>query len=607
MTGEQVGRQSSVKSAMSLEERTWSFSGVWILVFGALPLAAYWLVLIHYLGVQWSAFEQYNYGWSVPFLCLYLIWDVLRNEEAQADPLAHSPTLYTLPSPLSYLLLSLCALLYAVARFVQEANPTWRLTSLLWTLSVIGLTLLTLQLWPDCTTQNSDNSKLIPLGAGQNSKLRTLLFPIAFFLVAVPWPSGLETPLVQTLKQLNVGATIELLGLSGTPAIQHGNVIQISTGAVGIDEACSGIRSLQATLMISLFFGQIYRLSILRRCALCLTGFALAFVFNVGRTLLLTRVGEAKGLGAIASWHDPAGVTILLGCFISLWLVALAMKKIHAQRSPPTHPLTHSPTYPPTHPHPSFSPLLLTLALWFAIVEGGTQLWYRLHDRAAVGQANWSVQWPDDPAFKMVPIPNAISGQFRYDQGLEGEWQDRNGAQWQLYYFRWLPPSSLEKRVNIHLAKTHGPEKCLPAIGMTLRSDLGISVITTSPAGEDRRWKLGAGAATASHNPEIAGSGRDPSTAFSSSLSPFHLAVHQFEFEASGRTLHVFYGIYEDQTGSAVLANRRLTRASRIEAALTGSRNYGQRFLEAAVWGYDRADDAKSAFVRELENLIKVR
>jgi len=71
-----------------------------------------------------------------------------------------------------------------------------------------------------------------------------------------------------------------------------------------------------------------------------------------------------------------------------------------------------------------------------------------------------------------------------------------------------------------------------------------------------------------------------------------------------GRTLHVFYAIYEDATGSEVLANRRLDTLSRIRAALSGSRNYGQRFLEIAVSGYDRPEDARAALERELSKLI---
>ena len=96
----------------------------------------------------------------------------------------------------------------------------------------------------------------------------------------------------------------------------------VPVGGVGIDEACSGIRSFQATLMISLFLGELYALSVRRRALCVLAGFGLAFVFNVGRTLLLTEVASAKGIGAIASWHDPAGVTILVACFLSVWALA---------------------------------------------------------------------------------------------------------------------------------------------------------------------------------------------------------------------------------------------------------------------------------------------
>ena len=59
--------------------------------------------------------------------------------------------------------------------------------------------------------------------------------------------------------------------------------------------------------MISLFFGELYGLTALRRAFCVVAGFALAFIFNVGRTFLLLWVASAKGIGAVASWHDPAG------------------------------------------------------------------------------------------------------------------------------------------------------------------------------------------------------------------------------------------------------------------------------------------------------------
>src|SRR5664279_2517098 len=44
------------------------------LLFPLCILGCYWAILIYYLGAQWSVYEQYGYGWAVPFLCLYLLW-----------------------------------------------------------------------------------------------------------------------------------------------------------------------------------------------------------------------------------------------------------------------------------------------------------------------------------------------------------------------------------------------------------------------------------------------------------------------------------------------------------------------------------------------------
>jgi exosortase len=545
-------------------------------VFYLLPLACYWLVLIYYMGAQWSVFEQYRYGWAVPFLCLYLLWRRIAQVSPPADPasapISHStlnPQASTLlapshlPSSIFYLLLVFFALLYAAARFLHEANPVWRLTSWVWALAVLGLTLLLLRA--------TDRASRFTLHASR------FTFPICFFLVAVPWPSGLENFLTQSLMRLNVTSTVELLGLFGVPAVQHGNVIEVGTGVVGIDEACSGIRSLQATLMISLFLGELCRLGLARRLWLVLSGFALAFVFNVGRTLLLTGIAAAKGVKAVGSWHDPAGVTILVGCFLSLWLLALRLKgkSLTTQASKSdigSSMFDGDPQHPPATLNPSafgLQPLAFGLLAWFVFVEGGTELWYRLHEQPAAHAVNWSVPQPaGDAAIKIVEMPAGIRGQFRADEGIQLRWQDASGAEWQLYYFRWVPALSLRKRVAVHLAKTHGPEKCLPAAGMKLRSDVGMARME---------------------------------------MDGLDFGMHQYEFEAEGKPVQVFYGIYEDQGGGGELANRRLTPVSRIHAALAGSRNYGQRFLEVAVAGYARPEDARAALPNELQKVIRVQ
>ena len=441
--------------------------------------------------------------------------------------------------------------------------------------------------------------------------------------------------------RLNVATTVDLLGVIGIPAIQHGNVIEIATGRVGIDEACSGIRSFQAALMLSLFFGELYRLTVRRRVWLVLLSFALAFLFNVGRTLLLTHVASTNGVGAVASWHDPAGITILVACFLSVWLLALWLKrgtrvspissgvaqtsspasfanlpavkspdfrtpssKLDVQGSmsnlpparssslsaggegrgevaPPSSDLPPPPSLvqgskfdvPSTRLHPPSSLFHLRwvsvgLLAWLILVESGTAFWYRSHEHRAAGTTEWSVNLDAaGPAVTKVVIPPNIRSQFKADQSLQGRWQDPSGNAWQLYYFRWRTADSLKGRVAIQMAKVHGPEICLPAAGMGLESYLGVITVR---------------------------------------LGKMELALQQYFFTAGGRPIHIFYGIYEDPTGGAVLANRRQNTTSRIKAALAGSRNYGQRFLEVAVSGYEKPEDAKAALVDELGKLIKI-
>ncbi len=89
------------------------------------------------------------------------------------------------------------------------------------------------------------------------------------------------------MTRTDTGASVELLGWLGIPAMPHGNVIEVATGMVGIDEACSGIRSFQATLMISLFLGELYSLNFARGAGLVLGGFMLSFLLNLTRMTLL--------------------------------------------------------------------------------------------------------------------------------------------------------------------------------------------------------------------------------------------------------------------------------------------------------------------------------
>ena len=543
-----------------------------------LSLAAYWAVLIYQLGAQWSAYEQYNYGWAVPFLCAYLLWQRLTNHESRISPPA---TRFHLPSSIFYSLFALLALLWFIARWLHEANPIWRLTSWVLALVVVSLTLLVLSSF--LTDYRSHRTPPVHQSSSSifHLRLSDLVFPICFFLVAVPWPTGIELGVTQFLMQANVATTTELLAVVGIPALQKGNVIEIATGLVGVDEACSGIRSFQATLMIALFLGELYRLSGRRRAGLCLTGFALAFFFNVGRTFLLVYVASRRGIEAIAQWHDPAGITILVGCFVGLWVVALLLRR--AEPSPPrtgrgqgevSNPASPGSLHPPSPGSAfpvqlcSFQRLSLALLGWFIFTEVAVEVWYRAHETRAAAAQQWTVRWPVGQAsFKRVELSERVQAWLAFDEGGQCAWIGPDGSWWQMFYFRWQPSRSLYARVRSQLNKTHRPEHCLTGSGMKQVGDLGPG-----------RYDCGG----------------------------VQLALNRLLFESDGKLLRVFYAQYEDSAKPELLASYRANTAQRLAAARAGSRNYGLRILELAVAGNLDEQQADAALQLQLEQVIQV-
>src|SRR5256714_10346106 len=343
----------------------------WLIVLVVFGLI--WFELINQLKPEWWLNPQYNYGLIVPLLAIYLFWKRWRIRPAPEPPAMRA---------FAVLFIFLSATLFLPIRFLSEANPDWRLLSWLLALVVAAISLSFIYL------------------AGGRAWLRHFAFPVLFFLVAVPWPVRIEQLVIQDLMRIVTAINVTLLQLAGVPALQHGNVIEVGSGFIGIEEACSGVRSLQATLMISLFLGELYSFKISRRVVLVVIGALLAFICNVVRTAILVWVGTTKGINTIESWHDPAGLTILIVCLFGLWISSLIMMRRGTEL--PVAKITDSNTTPAA---PNYS-LLFALAMWLLLVEAGVQFWYHSHQVPI--SSRWTVSWPESEAnYKPVPIAAA--------------------------------------------------------------------------------------------------------------------------------------------------------------------------------------------------------
>ncbi len=213
-----------------------------VFALSVLFLAALWFGLCRELSGEWSVNEEYNFGWFVPFFALYLFW--LRWEDRPQIEIRSPKSEIRNRQTIAALLAIPVLLLLLPVRLFEIANPEWRLLAWLYAFAVVKLTLLLL--W----------------SAGGRAWLRHFAFPVAFIFIAVPWPTALEVPVIQGLMRLVAHVAAETAMLLGTPAQVEGNLIRVSNGLVGVNEACSGIRSLQTSLMIGLLFGEVKRLSV---------------------------------------------------------------------------------------------------------------------------------------------------------------------------------------------------------------------------------------------------------------------------------------------------------------------------------------------------------
>ena len=542
------------------------------LFFGAL-----WFILCRQLTGEWSVNEQYNYGWFVPFFSLYLFW--LRWQD-RPPPIRISNFEFRILTVGAVVAL----LLLLPVRLFEIANPEWRLLAWVHATAVVTLTLFLI--WR----------------AGGRAWLRHFAFPVAFIFIAVPWPTPMETPIIQGLMRIVARVAAETAMLLGIPAQVEGNLIRVSNGLVGVNEACSGIRSLQTALMIGLLFGELKRLSILRRVALVAGAVAIALFANFFRAVFLVTVAATENISEVSRWHDIAGYTIIALVFVGTMGLAywLGRSEIRHQRSEvPGRWLVVRSSY------------LVAALCWLLFVEIGTAAWYRVHERNLVSTAPWSVQWPEQsPNFRKLKMDSEIRGVLRFDDGEGAAWtlrslvssenaplakafgvakQRASGTQVNgpgentisclLYVFRWKPG-----RNSALLANLHRPDVCLPAGGWSQVADVGVRNYPVSAA--------------------------------------FQLPFRHFEFQRAfgdspPQTAHAFYCLSEDRAAGSSASRQganlpgmsgsrsEWTRAERLRTVLEGRRHLGQQVIEAIFISSEpfSAADAEShlrALVRDV-------
>jgi exosortase len=384
------------------------------------------VLFVFQLKGEWTLNPQYAFGWGVPILGMVLF---LKRWQDRPVPSIRGDSKWVLGA------VAVLLAAWLPLRTIREANMDWRLIE--WIIGFGTVALLAMVLW----------------WMGGRSFTAHFFVPVFFLLLAIPWPTRLESFVVQTLTGAVVMVVVEAMRWMGVAAWASGSVIQLPTGSVGVEEACSGIRAFQGAVMCSIFIGEMFRLTILKRAFLLLIGIACALSLNFGRTLFLSLAAAHGGNDSVSIWHDGTGIVTLLSCFAVLWTAGLLLRGRSTPRA--------------AGGDFDFRAISLRAALgfvaWIVFVEGATSLWFKLRRPNSGKEILWAINPSTMPNLKKQPIPERVQSILRFDEGLLLQSQNTAGPQLWVYALTWKRGSS-----GTPLARYHSPEVCLPAAGFKL-------------------------------------------------------------------------------------------------------------------------------------------
>lgn len=480
----------------------------------ALPVVV-WLLLCRRLQPDWQLNPQYSHGWFVPFLVL-LLW----NRRWPDRPTSNLAKPHSLPWPLILVLLTAALL---PTQLLLQANPDWRAPYWLWAILAWGITLT-------CLAHR-----------GGLPWVRHFAAALSLMFFAIPWPSPLEQQVNTWLLGGVVMTTSEILNLLGMAVARSGNTLVFAQGQLGVEDACSGIRSLHGSLMIAYILGELGRWTWPWRIGLLALAILDAFALNSLRAIILGWKAVLHGTEKADQWHDPIGISITI---LTLSLLLLTYLIVERKLSHSTHTNAQNLNRVP-------GPIAIWGVASSALMLSGTviasTIWFDTHTDAS-NIKELVIKWDAiGLPIQREEIPYRARTQLRYSKGSSRSWRTTTGSKVTAYWFRWD-----RDRISLFNA-VHRPEVCLPSVGLQwIESTEPVSVTTSDGA---------------------------------------ILQFQGHQFTSLGRPIFVWFGVWDQHLSAIELEG---TSMNRLRNTWERKRAQSRQSIELILSGHRTWDEAKN-------------
>jgi exosortase len=169
----------------------------------------------------------------------------------------------------------------------------------------------------------------VTLLAGGRRALKWAWPAILYLAFMIPLPGAIAGLLSQPLQRIATIASTWLLQLFGVPAISRGNVIWLTTGNIGVVEACSGLRMLMLFLAITVGASFLIQRPLWEKVFVALSALVIGVVTNIIRITVTAILHEYVGQHwADLVFHDLAGWLMMPVASLLLYLELFLLSKL---------------------------------------------------------------------------------------------------------------------------------------------------------------------------------------------------------------------------------------------------------------------------------------
>lgn len=254
------------------------------------------IVIIFYQGLarmvsQWTTSEEYGYGFLIPFISIFLIWQKKDELQKVATKGSWIGVIVTLVG-LGMFILGELSTLYI---FVQYA----------FIIVVAGLALSLLG-W-------------------QGFKI--VWVPILFLIFMIPLPTFLYQGISSQLQLISSQLGVAIIRLFNISVYVEGNVIDLGTYKLQVVEACSGLRYLFPLASLAFISASTFRGAFWKKMIIFLSSIPVTVAMNSFRIGMIGVLVEYQGKSAAEGFlHYFEGWIIFMACMAILigemWLLA---------------------------------------------------------------------------------------------------------------------------------------------------------------------------------------------------------------------------------------------------------------------------------------------